>query len=427
MDGFSQRRGQLHCEDVSVVSLSERYGTPLYVYSRAALLARLREIQDGFRPAKPLICYSVKANSNLSILRLLARAGAGFDIVSGGELFRALRAGGRPPKIVFAGVGKSPREIADAIEAGILMFNAESEAELAAINRVAAEQGLVARVALRLNPDVDARTHAKTTTGVKETKFGIDIPRARRLFAERGRYAHVELCGLHVHLGSPICSVAPFKSALAKVKRFVRDVRACGATIATLNVGGGYAISYDGRAVIRPCDYARAILPAVKNLGVRLLLEPGRYVVGNSGILVSTVTYIKEGWMNRRFVILDAGMNDLLRPALYGSHQHIWPVKGPGSPLLGKGRRRGRAPKRPLVTVDIVGPICETSDSFAGARRLPSLKANELVAIFGAGAYGMSMGSNYNSRPRPCEVLVSGRRARVIRRRETYKDLVRGE
>ena len=427
MDGFSQRKRRLYCEGVSVVSLAERYGTPLYVYSRGALLARLREVQKAFRPANPLICFSVKANSNLSILRLLARAGAGFDIISGGELFRVLKARAHPSRIVFAGVGKSPREIAAALDARILMFNAESEAELAAANRAAGERGVVARVALRLNPDVDAKTHTKTTTGRKENKFGIDLHRARALFAARSQYPHVNLCGVHVHLGSPIHSVAPFKRALVKVGRFVRDVRSRGAEISTFNVGGGYCISYDGKPVIGLRDYADAILPAVKAMGVRLLLEPGRYIAGNSGILLTRVTYVKEGWLDRRFVILDAAMNDLLRPALYGSLHHIWPAAGPASPLLKKGRRKARREKEPLVKVDIVGPICETSDSFGTGRELPALRENDVVAIHGAGAYGMSMSSNYNSRPRPAEVLVCGRRARVIRRRETYEDLVRGE
>jgi len=421
MDGFTYRRGRLHCEGLAVDRLAKRYGTPLYVYSRAAILARLAELKQAFRPARPLICYSVKANGNLSILRLLARAGAGFDIVSGGELFRVLRAGVDPARVVFAGVGKSEEEIRAAVRAGILMFNAESESELRVIDRVASGERRPARVALRLNPDVDARTHVKTTTGKRENKFGIDLDQAARIFARRSRYRHLDLCGVHLHLGSPIYSVEPYRRALRRTAQLVREARAQGAQLSTLNVGGGYCISYDGRRVIRPADYAAAILPAARAMGLRLILEPGRFIVGNAGILVSRVRYRKEGWRGRKFVILDAGMNDLLRPSLYEAYHHIWPVVGPASPLLGGARSRG------LEKVDIVGPICETSDRFAVQRRVPRMREGDLVAIYGAGAYGMSMSSTYNSRPRCAEVMVSGSRARLIRKRETYEDLTRGE
>jgi len=272
---------------------------------------------------------------------------------------------------------------------------------------------------------VDARTHAKTTTARKENKFGIDLDRAVDIFARRRDYPHVDLSGIHLHLGSPMYSTAPFRRGLHKAARFLAEVRALGATVGTLNVGGGYCISYDGKKVIRPRDYAKAIVPAAKKLGVDLVLEPGRFIVGNSGILVSRVTYVKQGWLGRCFVVLDAAMNDLLRPALYGSHHHIWPVAGPPSPVLGgPGKKRRTVP---LEKVDIVGPICETSDSFGTERRLPPLREGDAVAIFSAGAYGMTMSSVYNSRPRPCEVLVSGKRSRLIRERETYEDLIRGE
>ena len=421
MDGFSHRNNQLCCEDVPVASLARRYGTPLYVYSQAAIVARLRDLQDAFRPASPLICCSVKANTNLSILRLLGKAGAGFDIVSGGELFAVLKAGGNPEKIVFAGVGKSPDEIRKAVKAGIYLFNAESESELLAIERAAGGAGRVVRVALRLNPDVDAHTHAKTTTGKKENKFGIAADRAMSVFLHRARYPHLDLCGIHFHLGSPLYSAEPFRSALRKVAPFVKQARALGANLRTLNAGGGYCISYDGKPVIGPKDYAQAILPAVRALNLKLIIEPGRFIVGNASVLLSRVIYRKVGWHNRRFVILDAGMNDLIRPAFYGAYHHIWPVAGAASPLLG-GRGGGRK-----ETVDIVGPICETSDCFARDRRVPPIREGDLVAIYGAGAYGMAMSSTYNSRPRPAEVMVAGRRSRMIRKRETYEDLIRGE
>jgi len=302
------------------------------------------------------------------------------------------------------------------------MFNAESEAEIAAADAAAAELGVRAVMALRVNPDVDARTHAKTTTARKDNKFGIALPHAREIFAARGRYPHVELSGIHLHLGSPIYSVDPYREALAKMDRFVPELRALGVELKTLNLGGGYCVSYDGSAVIRPRDYAQVIVPAVRRLGLQLIIEPGRYVAANSALLLARVVYVKEGWNQRRFVILDAAMNDLVRPAMYGSHHHIWPARGPASPLLSAGPSKAR-----LETVDIVGPICETSDCFAKDRPLPPTRAGDLLALFSAGAYGMAMSSTYNSRPRACEVLVAGTRARVIRARETHEDLVRGE
>jgi diaminopimelate decarboxylase len=425
MDGFRYSHGELYCEGAPATSLAAQYGTPLYVYCRFALTQRLKELRQAFHPAHPLICYSVKANSNSSILRLLGRANAGFDIVSGGELFRVLRAGGAPSKIVFAGVGKAPDEIAAALRAGIHMFNVESEAELSTVDALAERFGRKAKVALRLNPNVDARTHTKTSTGRKGDKFGIDLPMAHDLFADRARYPHLEMVGVHVHLGSPLYSVAPIRRALLKVRRFIREVRKLGASPGTLNVGGGFCISYDGRKVIRPADYAAAILPVAKELGMQLIIEPGRFIVGNSAILLSRVIYTKGGWAGRKFVIIDAAMNDLIRPALYGAYHHIWPVRGPVAPLLGAPGRS--AAKNRLETVDIVGPICETSDCLARDRRLPPVKSGDLLAIFGAGAYGMTMSSTYNSRPRAAEVLVSGRRTQQIRKRESYRDLVRGE
>ena len=425
MDGFRYSHGELYCENVPAALLAARHGTPLYVYSRSALTQRLKDLRQAFRAARPLICYSVKANGNLSILRLLARADTGFDIVSGGELFRVLKASGAPSRIVFAGVGKTPDEIAAALRAGIHMFNVESEAELSAIEAVAARSGRTAKVALRLNPNVDARSHAKTSTGRKENKFGIDLPTARELFANRAQYSHLEIAGVHVHLGSPLYSVAPIRRALVKVRRFIREVRGLGARPRMLNVGGGFCISYDGGKVIQPADYAAVIQPIARELGMRLIIEPGRFIVGNSAILLSRVIYVKEGWAGRKFVIIDAAMNDLIRPALYGAYHHIWPVRGPAAPLLGAPGRG--AAETGLETMDIVGPICETSDCLARDRRLPPVKSGDLLAIFGAGAYGMAMSSTYNARPRAAEVLVNRGRTQRIRKRESYRDLIRGE
>lgn len=405
-----------------MAGLARRYGTPLYVYSKSAIINRLKEIQQAFRPAKPLICFSVKSNANQTLLKLLGEAGSGFDIVSGGELFRVLKAGGDPKKVVYAGVGKTRLEIEQAIRAGILMFNAESEEEVVAIDNVAGQCGAKARIALRVNPDVDARTHAKTTTGKRDNKFGIDLETAAGLFTNPGRFPNLDISGIHLHLGSPIYSVDPYKKALKKVTVFLRDIRSRGANLRTINIGGGYAISYDGKKVIGPKDYASAILPALSKLNLQLILEPGRFIMGNSAILVSQVTYTKTGWGGRKFTILDAAMNDLIRPALYDSYHHIWPVSGAASPMLD-----GSSKKITTEVMDIVGPICESSDCFAKDRALPPLQEGEYIAIFSAGAYGMSMSSNYNARPRACEVLVSGRKSSVIRKRETYEDLVRSE
>jgi diaminopimelate decarboxylase len=343
--------------------------------------------------------------------------------VSGGELYRALKAGAAPYRIVFAGVGKTPQEIQEAIRAGICMFNAESEAELRATDAAARALNRKAVVALRINPDVDALTHAHTTTGRKDNKFGIALPQAREIFARRRRYPNLEISGIHLHLGSPIYSVEPYRKGLNKMRSFVAEVRALGAELRTINIGGGYCIPYEGQRVIGPRDYARVILPVVRELELELIIEPGRFIAANSAVLLGRVTYVKEGWLGRKFVILDAGMNDLIRPALYGSYHQIWPVRGAPAPILGGRARKGVR----LETVDIVGPICETTDCFARERRIPRVRAVELLTLFSAGAYGMSMSSNYNSRPRAAEVLVAGKRARVIRRRETYEELTRGE
>ncbi len=426
MDAFQYKNKTLFCEDVKVQDITSDVGTPAYIYSKNAILARYNELKDAFQDVDTLICFSVKSNSNLSLCRILAEEGAGFDVVSGGELFRAIKAGGDPAKVVFAGVGKTDKEIKYALENDIFMFNVESVAELDHINTLASEAGKTPKVALRINPDIDAKTHAKTTTGKKENKFGIDFTEAEMIIRQYARYSSVNLCGLHVHLGSPIYTADPYVSALKKVSAFVQRCRERGLDIEYLNIGGGYCISYTGEKVIRPKDYAKKILPMVKEMQCKVVMEPGRIIVGNSGILVSRVVYKKETVHGKKFVICDAAMNDLIRPALYDAFHRIWPVstsvkmpavETPQKPTVKKG----------MDVVDVVGPVCESSDVFAAGRALPKVKEGDLLAIFSAGAYGFTMSSSYNSRPRPCEVLVDKDQYRLIRKRETYEDLVRGE
>ena len=426
MDAFEYRNKTLFCENVRIEDVISEVGTPAYIYSKNAILVCYNELKTAFQDVDTLICFSVKSNSNLSICKILAEVGSGFDVVSGGELFRAIKAGGAPSKIVFAGVGKMDREIKFALENDIFMFNVESVAELEHINKLAGEAGKIPKVALRINPDIDPKTHAKTTTGKKENKFGIDFTQAEKIIRQSARYSSVDLCGLHVHLGSPIYTADPYARALKKILVLVQKCRNAGLDIEYLNIGGGYCISYTGEKVIQPRDYARKILPLVKEMQCNLIMEPGRFIVGNSGTLISQVIYTKETVHGKKFVICDAAMNDLIRPALYDAFHRIWPVntnikmpevENPDKTTVKKG----------MELVDIVGPVCESSDTFATYRALPKVKEGDLLAIFSAGAYGFMMSSTYNSRPRPCEVLVDGDKYRIIRKRETYEDLVRGE
>lgn len=426
MDIFEYRDKALFCEKIKIEDIISEVGTPAYIYSKNAILARYHELRTAFEDVDNLICFSVKSNSNLSICKILAEAGSGFDVVSGGELFRVIKAGGDPSKIVFAGVGKTDREIQYALENDIFMFNVESQAELNHINQLAKEAGKVAKVALRINPDIDAKTHAKTTTGKRENKFGIDFSEAEGLIKQSAQYGSIELCGLHVHLGSPIYTVDPYVNSLRKIVKLIEKCRGVGLDIEYMNIGGGYCISYTGEAVIRPKDYASEILPLVKEMQCNLIMEPGRYIVGNSGILVTRVTYTKETLYGKKFVICDAAMNDLLRPALYDAFHRIWPVD------TGMSMPKTEDPEKPAIKkgmelVDIVGPVCESSDVFAAGRALPKVGEGDSLAIFSAGAYGFSMSSQYNSRPRPCEVLVDGDQYHIVRQRETYDDLVKGE
>jgi len=419
MDYFNYRNGSLHAEDVLVRQIADEAGTPCYIYSEATLRRHYELVQNAFAAVDPLICYSVKANSSLAIMKLLNDLGSGFDIVSGGELFRALKIRADTQKIVYAGVGKTPGEIEYALKSDILAFNVESVNELAAINRIARKLGKKAGIALRLNPDVDPKTHRHTTTGKKENKFGIVLDIAEDIINNPDRYENVELIGLDTHLGSPINSVEPYVAALRKVLPLVDKARAAGRDIRYLDIGGGFGIEYRGGETAAPADYAKAIIPLVKDAGCRLILEPGRLIVGNAGILLTRVLYIKKSGA-KNFVICDAAMNDLIRPALYDAFHKIWPV----STAMPLSECVNAQPADGLIQADIVGPVCESGDFFAKDRVIPEIAEGDLLAIFSAGAYAMAMSSNYNSRPRAPEAFVSGSQFKITRRRETYEDLI---
>jgi diaminopimelate decarboxylase len=408
----------LCCDDLSLPKLAERYGTPLYIYSATAIRERLAAFENAFRDVPHTICYSVKANSNVSILRLLARQRCGFDVVSGGELERVLAADRRAAKkIVFSGVGKSRDEMAAALKAGILLFNVESESELLALAECATRLRTVARVALRVNPDVAADTHPYISTGLHKHKFGVPIGSARALYAKAAGVRYLKVAGVSVHIGSQITDVAPFAEAVARVADFVRELRADGHRVDYVDTGGGLGIAYQepglefAEYVAR---YARAVTNPLRGLNVHLLLEPGRAIVGPAGVLVTSVLYRKEN-DGKRFVVVDAAMNDLIRPALYGAYHEIVPVV-----------RSGKSAAK-VEIVDVVGPVCESGDFFARDRELPQVEEGELLAILDAGAYGMVLASNYNTRPRPAELLVSRKSVKVIRRREKVRELYSAE
>jgi len=425
MDHFQYRDGLLFCEETRVGDIAADVGTPAYVYSSATLLHHYRAMAEAFAPLKPLICFSIKSLANVHILRLLAQVGSGFDVVSGGELARAKAAGAEGAKIAFAGVGKTDREISEAIEAGVGLFNVESEPEFENLSRLAGLAGKAVRAALRINPDVyDRRTHAYTATGKKESKFGVDIDRAVTFFRSYGRDENVRLDGLHLHIGSPIYSAEPYVEAIRRTLELMDRLRAEGLQINLLDIGGGFAADYSAGRSPLAADYAREIVPLLEGSGLEIVLEPGRQIACNAGILLTTVQYVKQG-PEKRFVIVDAGMTDLLRPALYGAEHMIYPASlAPGSPP--PQRRPDYSPPEGIV-VDVVGGICESSDFLARDRLLPPVKRGDLLAVFSAGAYGFVMASQYNARPRAAEVLVEGDRWRVIRRRETYDDLYAAE
>ena len=443
MHSFHYRDGRLFCEDVDLTVAAEKLGTPLYIYSTATLLDHFARLDAALAPLDHLICYAVKANSNRAILRLLHEAGAGFDIVSGGELFRALKAGADPAKCTFAGVGKTCEEIEYALERGVYSFNIESEAELDYINEIASRKSQRAPIALRVNPDVAAETHAYISTGKSENKFGIALDRVGQIYERASKMPAVAIRGVQIHIGSQITEAKPFATAVEKVAPLVRELKSK-YQIQFFSIGGGMGIIYRGAlesgtgkwwhehgsepSAFSVRDYANAIMPPLRELGVRILIEPGRFLVGNAGVLLTRVLYLKET-AQKKFAIIDAGMNDLIRPALYESYHQIVPVVQPGGtgsvPSQNFRDDTEVVPKRQKM--DIVGPVCESGDFFAQDREMPELHAGDLLAVMSAGAYGFVMASNYNSRPLPAEALVDGDRVALIRRRQTLEDLTRDE
>lgn len=413
MSGFPStgyRNSVLCLESVPLDYVAKRCGTPCYVYSRAALVSAYKEFDDAFGARDHLVCYAVKANSNLAILNLFARLGSGFDIVSGGELQRVLKAGGDPQKIVFSGVGKRPDEMRAALDAGILCFNVESEAELAILNQVAKEAGQVAPVSLRVNPDVDAKTHPYISTGLKENKFGVPFDEAEKLYAAIRKFSNLRVEGLDCHIGSQLTKLDPFVAASEKVLHLLDRLETQGLHLSHLDLGGGLGIRYSQENPPPVPDYVQALCTAIGSRNQRILIEPGRALVGNAGLLLTRIEYLKHT-PHRNFAIVDAAMNDLMRPALYGAYHHILPVA---------------QHEEDEKNYQIVGPVCETGD-FLGHDRTLTLFQGDLLAVMSAGAYGMSMSSNYNTRPRPAEVMVDGDRVHLIRERESMEQLMAGE
>lgn len=428
MHGFSYQNGSLHCEQVDLQTLAREHGTPLYVYSGATILDHFKRLDSALEGLDHEVAYAVKANSNLSVLRLLANEGAGFDIVSAGELFRVIRAGGDPATCTFAGVGKTRDEIVYALEQGIYSFNVESEEELRYLNQVAGELGMVAPAAVRVNPNVDAKTHKYISTGKSENKFGVDFERIEGLYERAAsELPHVKMRGLQMHIGSQLTSIAPFIEAVEKVTPLAAKLKERHG-IEFWSIGGGVGIIYEGSLdsgaeswwALQPKEerpltidqYGKEMVPRLKDLGLKILLEPGRLIVGNAGVLLTTCLYEKKG-SAKTFKIVDAGMGDLIRPALYEGHHDIVPLKEPTDSAR--------------MAMDVVGPICESGDFFCQNRELPDFQPGDAIALMSAGAYGFVMASNYNSRPLPAEILVEGDVATVIRKRQTLEDLVAGE
>ena len=411
MHRYGYKGKEFYFENVPVKKVAAEVGTPFYLYSVNTFLDHYHKLAKAFRSIPTLICFSMKANSNLTILKSLVNQGAGLDIVSGGELYRAKKVGVDPQKIVFASVGKTEEEIALAIKTGILFFNVESLPELEEINRVAKSIGKKTQVALRINPDVPAPTHEYITTGSLKKKFGIDLRTTRAIFKSRHKYTHIAINGVHIHIGSQITSGDPFVGAIKKVVNFINDLRGEGINVEYLDIGGGLGIIYKDEKPQTAAQYAAKVVPILAKTGLKIIMEPGRFIVGNAGIFVTRVVYVKDNGV-KKFVIVDGGMNDLIRPTLYDAYHEIVPVQKTSA---GK------------VQVDVVGPICESGDFFAHGRLLPKVKRGDLLAVMSAGAYGYVMSSNYNVRPRVPEVMVRGHRFEVTKKREEFKDLVRGE
>ena len=412
MQAFAWREGILHCEDTPLADIAKRVGTPAYVYSRNAILERFREYDNAFGDQPHRVCYAVKANGNLSILHMLAQAGAGFDIVSGGELFRVLEAGSSAEKVVFSGVGKKPEEIEFALARRIHCFNCESEAELALIDSLAARAGVKARVSVRVNPDVDAATHPYISTGLREHKFGVAIGDAERIYAGAMELRNLQPEGVSCHIGSQILDTAPMLEALDKMLALVERLRRSGVPVTALDLGGGLGVPYKpGEESPSVSAFIGEVCARVTGCGLTIFMEPGRSIVAEAGALITRVLY-RKATGSKQFIIVDAAMNDLIRPALYQSHHEVVPV---------------RRSDRRIITADVVGPVCESGDFLARGRQMPEPMPGDLLAVCTAGAYGFVQSSNYNARPRACEVLVDGGSWTVIRKRETYEDLIRGE
>ncbi len=416
MNHFEYRNGELFAEGVPVRRIAREVGTPAYIYSLATLRRHYRVFDQAFARVPHIICFAMKANANLAVLRLFAKEGSGFDIVSAGELFRALKVGADPKKIVFSGVGKKREELEYALDSGILMFNVESEQELTFLNEVAGGLGKKAPISLRVNPDVDPKTHPYISTGMKKSKFGIDIKHSMEIYKKALSLPHLEVIGVDCHIGSQLTSVLPFVDALSRVREYldkalVGYLRKEGANIRYLDLGGGLGIRYKDEEPPQPDEYAAALIQGLEGLDVTLILEPGRVIVGNAGILVTEVLYLKET-DEKKFVVVDGGMSDLIRPALYGSYQAIRPIV----------ERQAES-----IVADVVGPICESGDFFAKDREMPRPRPGDLLAVMSAGAYGFTMASNYNAHPKPPEVLVDGDNFYVVRARESFEDLIRGE
>jgi len=415
MHDFNYRHNNLYCESVNIEGLAGKYGTPLYVYSRNTLISHYRKIKEAFSPINPMICFSMKANSNLAICKALVREGAGLDVVSGGELYRAFKTGVSSRKIVYAGVGKTEKEIEIAIRHHIFFFNVESIPELELINRAAGRLGIRQKAAIRINPDIKAGTHKYITTGHGENKFGIDFKTAKKIFLRKSRYKDLNISGIHIHIGSQIVDAGPFVRAIERIAGFIKDLENHGVAIRWLNIGGGLGIIYSRERPQTAKEYAKAVLPVLKKVKANIILEPGRFIAGNAGVLVTRIQYIKET-PSKNFAIVDAGMNDLIRPSLYEAYHEILPVKSSSYSC-----------SKEIRVFDVVGPICESGDFLGKDRKFISLREGDLLSVMGAGAYGFSMSSNYNSRPRPAEVMVEGSKTKLIRRRETYEDLIRTE
>jgi len=411
MHEFTFKSNELYCENIKVGDIAKKVPTPFYLYSYKTLIDHYRKIRAAFRPVRPLICFSVKSNSNLAVIRALVKNGAGLDIVSSGELYKARMAGADPSKVVYAGVGKRRDEIEDAVRFGIFFFNSESEEELGEIQKAALRLKKKVNVAIRINPDVMPKTHAYIATGKGESKFGVDFETAHKIFNARWRYPNLNIRGIHIHIGSQILNAAPFEQAIGKVLEFLKE---CKISIDYLNIGGGLGIIYSVENPQTAKEFATKVLPLLKKSGFKIILEPGRFISGNAGILVTKVIYTKRTPRNK-FVIADSGMSDLIRPSLYEAYHKIVPV-------------RVRADSSDTAEkVEVVGPICETGDFLGKDRFLPQLVSGDLLAVMGAGAYGFTMSSNYNSRPRPSEVMVIKNKFYVVKKAEAYRDLVRGE